>query len=123
MYQLALLKIPVSDVARALPFYRDALGFSEVFVVAEYGWAQLTAGDLPLALYVPGMGGGDRAPGGEVDFHLAVPDLEAWCAAAVGRGASCPAGVERGDDGSAFCVVVDPDGNRLRIMALAEGEG
>lgn len=122
MFQLALLKIPVSDVARALPFYRDALGFNEVFVVAEYGWAQLSAADLPLALYVPGLGGGDRAPGGEVDFHLAVPDLEVWCVAAVARGASCPAGVERGDDGTAFCVLVDPDGNRLKFVAMDVGD-
>src|SRR5438045_9781318 len=72
-YQLSLLKIPVTDVRRSADFYRDALGFHEEFVVEQYGWAQLKAGELPLALYIPGKGGGDGHVGGSTGFHLSLP--------------------------------------------------
>src|SRR5258708_21837332 len=55
-YRLALIKIPVSDIQRSAAFYRQTLGFEQEFVAAEYGWAQFKAGELPLALYKPGMG-------------------------------------------------------------------
>src|SRR5438309_2062075 len=72
-YQLRLLKIPVTDVRRSANFYRDALGFHEEFVVEQYGWAQLKAGEIPIALYQPGKGGGDGHIGGSTGFHLALP--------------------------------------------------
>jgi predicted enzyme related to lactoylglutathione lyase len=71
---LNLLKIPVIDFKRACAFYRDILGLEEDFAVEEYGWAQYQLGDVPLCLYVVGMGGGDGKPGNELNFHLAVDD-------------------------------------------------
>ena len=55
-YQLALLKIPVTEITRSAAFYREALGFEQQFAAEEYGWAQFAAGDLAVALYKPGMG-------------------------------------------------------------------
>src|SRR5438477_11958075 len=69
-YKLSLLKIPVSDVARGADFYRETLKFKQDFIVEKYGWAQFSAGDLRIALYKPGMGGGDGKIGGSTGFHL-----------------------------------------------------
>ena len=72
-YQLALLKIPVKNVDVSSLFYSENLGLKIDFAAEEYGWAQLSSGDFSLALYVPGMGGGDGQIGGSVDFHLSLP--------------------------------------------------
>ena len=122
MFKLGLLKIPVTDLERAAAFYRDVLGFTEVFVVVEYGWGQFQVDELPIALYVPGMGGGDRQPGGSIDFHLEVSDVEACHDAWVEQGAVIPAGVVRSDEGSSFFEVTDPDGNALKITQAEESD-
>ena len=70
--QLGLVKIPVSDVQLCAGFYRDVLGFTEEFVMAEYGWAQMQAGNLPIAVNKPGMDGGDANVGGSTGFHLSL---------------------------------------------------
>ena len=115
-FSISLLKIPVSDIARSATFYRDSLGFEEMFVVPEYGWAQLKSGNLQLALYKPGMGGGDRSLGGTVDFHLEVADLERYLAHLISKGTNAGTGIQKGDDGTQFVEVTDPDGNVLKIM-------
>lgn len=69
--QLSLVKIPVSSVETAVPYYRDVLGLEEQFSVPEYGWAQFLVGEFPIALYEPGPGGGGSS--GECDsVHFSV---------------------------------------------------
>lgn len=115
-FELSLLKIPVTDIGVSAAFYRDKLGFEQQFVVEEYGWAQFRAGIVPLALYVPGMGGGDRTPGGSVDFQLEGPDLIGYAMLLENRGVDIGEGVmESGDDGY-FLEVSDPDGNVLKFV-------
>lgn len=113
---LSLLKIPVSNIARSVTFYRDVLGFEEQFVVAEYGWAQFQINAVPsalsLALYVPSQGGGDRTMGGSVDFHFSTPNLEALFTQ--GKEAES----QTGADGTRFVEVTDPDGNLLKIVEM-----
>lgn len=120
-YSLSLLKIPVSDIVVSAPFYRDGLGFEEQFVAEEYGWAQFQAGDLPIALYKPGMGGGNRTPGGSVDFHLSAPDLEALQAQMKAFDPALKVGIFTNDDGSETLEVADPDGNELKISKFSPG--
>jgi len=121
-YQLALLKIPVSDIQRSATFYRDALGFRQEFVSPQYGWAQLAAGDVPVALYRPGMGGGDGHIGGSTGFHLSLPAprFDTLAAALLVQGVLVEGRVHHGDDGTVFLDVRDPDGNTLKIMRNAE---
>lgn len=119
-YQLSLLKLPVRDVERAAAFYRDVLGMTQAFVAAEYGWAQFTAGNVPLALYVPGMGGGDGQPGGSAGFHLAL-DADAFEALAErlrAAGALVDDRVHRGDDGTVFLDARDPDANVVKVVRV-----
>jgi catechol 2,3-dioxygenase-like lactoylglutathione lyase family enzyme len=120
-YELSLLKIPVSEITRSAAFYRDALGFEQQFAAEEYGWAQFQAGDLPLALYKPGLGGGDGKIGGSTGFHLSLPpqQFDALAAALLQRGCLVEDKVHRGDDGTTFIEVRDPDANTLKIMRAA----
>ena len=116
-YKLSLLKIPVSDIARSAAFYTKALKWEPQFVADEYGWAQLDAGGLPVALYKPGMGGGDGKPGGSTGFHLAVPPaaFDTLAADLLGKGVLVDNRVQHGDDGTTFVQLRDPDGNVLNI--------
>jgi catechol 2,3-dioxygenase-like lactoylglutathione lyase family enzyme len=116
-YQLSLLKIPVTDIARSANFYRDALKFKPEFVAEQYGWAQFDAGGLPLALYKPGMGGGDGKPGGSTGFHLSLPPVQFDLIAAdlLKQGVLIDNRIQRGDDGTTYVQVRDPDGNVLNI--------
>ncbi|MEM1064895.1 MAG: VOC family protein [Pseudomonadota bacterium] len=113
--KLALLKIPVHDLEAAIKFYAALFATEPVFAAEAYGWAQFDLGGLPLALYVPGMGGGDRAPGGSVDFHLATSGADALA----GRLSDFPdagAGTFENADGSRSFECRDPSGNLLKIM-------
>lgn len=112
-FRLSLLKVPVRNLAASVPFYRDSLGMVEKFVAEQYGWAQLSAGDLDLALYVPGLGGGEGPIGGSLDFHLALSSEEFDQLVEV-----FPSSLHQGNDGTTFLEVVDPDLNSLKIFRL-----
>ncbi len=115
MFRLGLLKVPVSDIDRACAFYSVLLDRAPDVRVPEYGWAHFALPDLTLALYVPGKGGGDRPPGGSVDFHLTHPDPEVVLDRL--RPLQRDAAMHKNDDGSLSLDCRDPDGNGLRIMA------
>jgi predicted enzyme related to lactoylglutathione lyase len=119
-FSLSLLKIPVSDITASAKFYSTGLGFQQECVFEEYGWAQFNAGDLPIALYKPGMGGGNRALGGSLDFHLAVSDLEPIRDRLREYYPSLKQGIFKNDDGSETLEFSDPDGNEMKIMKLGD---
>lgn len=111
-----MVKIPVSDIARAVPFYRDVLGLSEDFVMADYGWAQLRAGNLPIALYVPSMGGGNGAVG-QTDFvHFITSHVEEFREQLHNANIDPDKHLHTGDDNSQYFELSDPDGNTFKIM-------
>lgn len=101
-----------------MPFYTALFDAAPVSEAAEYGWAQFDLGGLPLALYIPGKGGGDRAPGGSVDFHLAYDDLDALTGR-LADSAGAEAALHHNADGSRSFECRDPDGNLLKIMGGA----
>jgi len=115
---LQTLKIPVADLARSVRFYETGLGLHPIFQSERYGWAQLDGAAIPIALYVPGLGGGDRAPGGTVDFQLVTEAPEALLDRL--RPLTADAALFPNDDGSRSLEFTDPDGNRLKIMAAAQ---
>ncbi len=116
-FTIGLVKIPVSDFARARAFYADVLGLTEAFASAEYGWAQYDTGAVPLCLYVAGRSGGTGTPGGETGVQLRVADVRALHAGLTARGAT-PGPLDLGDDGTSTFDLADPDGNRLQVAQV-----
>jgi predicted enzyme related to lactoylglutathione lyase len=115
---LHMVKIPVSDVSTAVGFYRDVIGLSEDFVVTEYGWAQLSAGDFPIALYESGKGGGKGVVGGCDSLHFRLNDLSAITQRLTDAGFSESDILHQGNDGSTFLEINDPDGNTIKVMLV-----
>lgn len=117
MFHIAMIKVPVTDIDRAAAFYGRMLDLEPAVLAPEFGWAHFEAEALTLAVYIPGMGNGDRAPGGSVDFSLAAVDL----APIQERMAELVPGAEvrRNDDGSVSLELTDADGNVVTIMGPA----
>lgn len=115
---VGFVKIPVSDFGRARIFYRDTLGLTEEFAVEAYGWAQFATATVPICLYVPGQGGGARAPGGDTGIQLRVSDARAAYSslAAADRVAG---ELQIGDDGTVGFTLRDPDGNTIHVAQLS----
>jgi hypothetical protein len=117
-YTLALLKVAVHDVDRAAAFDRDVLAMTPAFVAPAYGWAQFTAGDLALARYVPGRGGGDGHVGRAAGFHLVLPGVafDDPVARARAHDAMVDGRVHQRADGTTFVDVRDPDGTVVKVF-------
>jgi catechol 2,3-dioxygenase-like lactoylglutathione lyase family enzyme len=98
----------VRDLDKARAFYRDTIGFEEVFVDFEDGWSRLTHGQTEIAL----AAGDPEEPGGVA--HVDVDDVKA--AAKRLREAGVEVGVVLELHGQIRLVdVFDPDGNRLQL--------
>ncbi len=117
-FQIQMIKVPVSDIEASSKFYSETLGFELQFAAEEFGWAQLSAGEVSLALYKPGMGGGNGHISGSVDFHLmlANPSFEELANRLLEAGHLAEDMIHTGNDGSSFVDVLDPDGNIVKIM-------
>ena len=107
-------RIPVTDFAAAVEFYRDGLGFTVEFESEEYGWASITRNGAALGLYVPGKGGGNREPGGTVDFAFVVDNFGEYHEALLHNGLAV-SGIQTTDDGMSVFDVIDPDGNEIVV--------
>ncbi|EKU96295.1 lactoylglutathione lyase-like lyase [Leptolyngbya sp. PCC 7375] len=114
MLNVTLLKIPVTDLQQSVKFYESVLGLSARYIVEEYGWAQLDGATVAIALYVPGRGGGQRSPGGSVDFHLGHSQLDELKRRA--SNVTKTVAIHNNNDGSRSLEFLDPDGNEIKIM-------
>ena len=98
----------VRDLDQARTFYREVLGFEEVFVDFDESWSRLTHGDMEIALTQgePDESGGVAA----VDVEDVKSDAERL------RGAGVEVGVVFELHGQIRLVdVFDPDGNRIQL--------
>jgi len=112
---VSLLKIPVSSLARAIPFYEMLFGEKPEFASEAHGWAQFNLGQVTIALYSSGFGEDDRRPGGTLDFHLLVSQLESLRDRLRERRACVTGGLLCGTNGLRSMDIKDPDGNVLRL--------
>jgi catechol 2,3-dioxygenase-like lactoylglutathione lyase family enzyme len=114
--QISQIAITVSDVQRALSFYRDMLGLQFLFSPSE-NLAFLQAGGVRIMLSTP-QGAG--AVGANSVLYFQAVDIEATHAAPVARGATSErapqlaAKLPGHDLWTGF--LRDPDGNLVGIM-------
>ena len=103
----------VRDLDTGRTFYRDVLGFEEVFVDFEDGWSRLTHGTMEIALAE-----GDPSESSGV-AHVDVDDVKAEAERL--REAGVEVGVVFELHGQMRLVdVFDPDGNRVQLAQSLE---
>jgi predicted enzyme related to lactoylglutathione lyase len=111
MRGVATVWMPVSDLGRALPFYRDALGLEVAKQDAEQ-WAEVKADGLTIGLNArEAAGAGDGGP--VITFR---PDqrLEEAMEDLKGRGVEFATGISEHPWGR-VATFKDPDGNNLQL--------
>lgn len=110
------IAVTVSDVATALPFYRDVLGLPLLFQAGP-NLAFLQAGETRLMLSTPQ---GHGQPGANSVLYFRVTDIVATQAALVARGAReerAPQLTAKMPDHELWIGFLrDPDGNLVGLM-------
>jgi predicted enzyme related to lactoylglutathione lyase len=114
--EIGQIAIIVSDVAKVLPFYRDALGLTFLFSPSP-NLAFLSAGTVRIMLSTP-QGAG--SVGANSILYFKVTDIVAAHAAVVDRGATnerAPQLTAKMPDHELWIGFVrDPDGNLVGLM-------
>lgn len=110
------IAIPVSDLERAIAFYRDTLGMRFLFQ-APPGLAFFDVGGVRLMLDVPAKGQAGQGP----PIYYRVDDLEACHTILVDRGVACEAKphliAKLPDHELWMAFYRDPDANLLALMS------
>jgi len=120
-WTLEVVKCPVTDLDRAITFYRDKVGFNLDFdtkISDSMRVIQLTPPGSGCSI-VMGIGIGVDSPPGTLQAQLVVPDIEAARKELVERGVDV-SDIKRfnEDDGGAFVFFDDPDGNNWGVQEI-----
>jgi len=116
-YKSSNVTIMISDMTKAIAFYRDGLGLP---LVKQYGpeWAELAAPGVTIGLHP-----GGKKPLADHSRHLSiglqVEDLDAAIAELRDRGIKV--GEAKRDKGLRLADLTDPDGNPLYLCEVKWG--
>jgi predicted enzyme related to lactoylglutathione lyase len=104
---IAFTMYPVSDVPRAVAFYRDALGLTQTGIDAEF-WVEFEVGSGTF-----GVGNFEQVgvPGSAQSLALEIADLDTFRATLSARGIESSEPHELA--ACRISVVRDPDGNQI----------
>ena len=126
-YHTVTSYLMVDDAARALDFYRDAFGATELFRLpmgGKLGHAEIMIGDthLMLADEFPDMGAlGPNSRGGPTaSFMIYVPDADAAYDKAVKAGAKADRPLKDEFWGDRIGTVTDPFGHKWSLATHVE---
>jgi catechol 2,3-dioxygenase-like lactoylglutathione lyase family enzyme len=121
-WTLEVVVLPVSDIDRAVAFYRDKVGFDldhdtrteqmhVVQLTPRGSGCSIVFGDLPAQR--------EMAPGSMRGLQLVVPDAKAARQELIDRGVEASEiMVFSPDDGGTFFGFADPDGNTWAVQEL-----
>jgi catechol 2,3-dioxygenase-like lactoylglutathione lyase family enzyme len=119
-WKIELIAVPVTDVDKAITFYRDQVGFTldmDAQVSDDLRFVQLTPAGSACSIAI-GTGITDMAPGSQHAIQVVVPD------ATKARQHLLDGGVDASEvDEQAwgkFVVFHDPDGNRWSLQELPQ---
>jgi predicted enzyme related to lactoylglutathione lyase len=105
---IAAIWLPVTDMKRAVGFYRDSLGLD--VLEEDSDWSMVTAGDQRIGLNASEDPSGDG--GAVIAFHA--EDLDSTVQELKGRGVEFSGGVSEHPWGR-IAPFKDPDGNDLQV--------
>lgn len=108
--KVAYVNVFVTDLSRALGFYKDALGLYVQFTSPEHGYASVAAGDIRLGLAVPTQEQKDLI-GRHTGIGFEVPDLEREYLRLKELGVTFTMPPAKQPWGGFMALVSDPDGN------------
>jgi predicted enzyme related to lactoylglutathione lyase len=119
--QNCVVSVNVSDLGRSLAWYKDALGFTEIYRMEEYGWAE-------VATAIPGVSIGlgqteEQKVGGTVPT-FGVEDIAAAKSHIESKGGRFEGDPYDIADQVKLVTFYDPDGNPFMLaQVLREGGG
>ncbi len=121
------IAIRVKDIDRTLDFYRDRLGFQEMFRLERDGKLWLMYLRITDTQYIELFpeAEGDRAPGRQANglnhICLEVASLDGVLDELAKAGVPIAREKQLGADGNLQAWIEDPDGNRIELMQMAKG--
>ena len=112
--QLGYVNVFVSDLERAVSFFRDTLGLTLNTADADFGYASFQAGPVSFACAVAGA---DQQAliGRHTGVGFIVDDLDAWYADLSKKGVRFSMPPERQPWGGYLALFEDPDGNTFYL--------
>jgi len=119
-WKIELIAVPVTDVDRAIGFYRDQLGFAldvDMQVTADLRFVQLTPPGSACSICI-GTGITEMAPGSQQGIQVVVPDAAAARRQLLDQGVQASEVDEQ--DWGKFVGFTDPDGNGWALQELPD---
>ncbi|MBM3673140.1 MAG: VOC family protein [Actinobacteria bacterium] len=116
--QIGYVNVFVSDLERAITFYRDKLKMSLQFASPDHGYASFSAGTVRLGIALPGEDY-THLLGRHTGIGLVVADLDAEFARLTALGVRFTMPPTRQPWGGVMAMVADPDGNVFYLDQLA----
>lgn len=120
--QVSYVNIFVTDIERAVAFYRDKLGLTLHFSSPEHGYASLAAGAVRLGVALPGTDHANLV-GRHTGVGLEVADLEAEHAHLAGLGVHFTMPPTRQPWGGFMAMISDVDGNIFYLDQVSAAHG
>lgn len=116
-----LVQMRVSDLDRAVKFYRDVLDFDLRLRRDDLEWAELTFGIPGVAV---GLGAGAEVKGsGSISLNLGVKDIDAARKLLEARGVRFLNDTVTVPEKVRLADFQDPDGNRIRLAESLAPQG
>jgi len=116
--EIAYVNIYVSELSKAVEFYRDTLGLELGFADADHGYASFQAGTITLGLAVAGEDHPELV-GVHTGVGFNTPDLEADHRRLAALGVEFPMSPSRQPWGGFMALFSDPDGNAFYLDEIA----
>ena len=120
--QISYVNVFVTDLEKAVTFYRDVLGLALQFSSAEHGYASFGAGAVRLGVALPGSGHADLV-GRHTGVGLEVGDLAAEHARLAGLGVQFTMPPTRQPWGGFMAMIADTDGNVFYLDQVSAAHG
>lgn len=120
--QISYVNVFVTDLERAIDFYRDKLGLALQFSSPEHGYATFAAGAVRLGVTLPGEDHADLV-GRHTGIGLDVADLESEHARLEGLSVRFTMPPTRQPWGGVMAMIADPDGNVFYLDQVSAAHG
>jgi predicted enzyme related to lactoylglutathione lyase len=99
----------VSDMDRAVKFYRDVVGLSLKF--QSPGWSEFSTGETSFALHPAS----DQNLAGKRELGFSVPDIQQFHTEMTGKGVQFPMPPQKQDFGGMLAQFLDSEGAHVSV--------